>query len=159
MSFTQVLRKFSHPNLRRAASAHAGGDASDETNNPSQQRQPSEPMPTKPRFWRARRSSTPHRSGLSQSTSPTLKHKTEKPTAGDDVIDIVIPPPVPLLTTLDVFASNRDMAPLSEMIQAVSPVPVGLAHVRNTDKDLPSLDKASGGPDTVGVSSIPRLRF
>ena len=66
-----------------------------------------------------------------------------------------MPSPVPLPTTLGVFVTNSDMAPLPEMISAVSPVPVGLADAWNAIKDGPKVAKASGEFDTIGVSSVP----
>jgi hypothetical protein len=155
-SFAPVLRKFSQPNQMHSASPHAGGSASDDSNNPPQRRQASEPMPTrppKPRFWRTKRSSTPHRSNPSQPVSTPLTPKTENPIAEDGVV--AIPSPVPLPTNPGVFATNPDVASLPEMIPAVSTVQVGLADTWNAIKEVPNVEKASEGPDTVGVSSIP----
>ena len=85
--------------------------------------------------------------------STPITPKTENSTAEDGVI--LIPLPVPLPTTPDVIATNPDKAPLPEMIPAVSPVPVGLANAWSAIKDVSDVAKASGGLDTVGVSSIP----
>ena len=148
MSFAQALRKFSHPNLARSADADdAGGGASDDSNHPSQRRQASEPTPTRSRFWRVKRPSTPSRSDLSQPT-PT---QTENPTSTDGAI--AMPSPTPLPTTPDVFATNLDRAPLPELTSTVSLMPDMLAEAWDTIKDSPSIPKASGGLDTISASS------
>ena len=93
--------------------------------------------------------------------STPITPNTENPIAEVGVIAIPSPvppvPPVPLPTLPGVFATNPDMAPLPEMIPAVSTVQVGLADAWNAIKDVPNVAKASEGPagDTVGVSSIP----
>lgn len=151
MSFAQVLRKFSQPNLARSADADAddGGGASDNSNNPPQRRQASEPTLTKlkSRFWGMKRPPTPHRSNLSQPT-PT---QSENSTFTDGVIRM--PSPIPLPTTPGVFATNPDVAPPPEMIPPVSPVPDRLAEAWDAIKDGPSIPKASKGLDTIGAPS------
>jgi len=150
MSFTQALGKFSQ---RSSDADDAGGGASDNSNHPSQRRQASEPTPTKSRFWRVKRPSTPNRSNLSQ-PMPT---QTENPTSTDGVIAMPSPtplgPPTPLPTTPDVFATNLDRSPLPEMTSTMSFVPDRLAEAWNAIKDGPSIPKASGGLDTISASS------
>ena len=147
MSFAQALRKFSQPNLARSADAGAGGDASDDSNNPPQRRQASEPTPTKSRFWRMKGPSTPHRSSLSQPT-PT---QTENPTSTNGAI--TVPSSIPLPTNPDVFAANLGTAPPLEIIPTVSPVTDRLTEAWDKIKDGPSIPKAGEGLDTISAFS------
>ena len=149
MSFAQVLRKFSQPNLAHSADADAGPGTSDNSNNNNltQRRQASEPTPTKSRFWRVKRPPSRHRSNLSQPT-PT---QHENSTFTDGVV--AMPSPTPLPTTPDVFATNLYTVPSPEMIPPVSPVPDRLAEAWDAIKDGPSIPKAREGLDTVGASA------
>ena len=150
MSFAQLLRKFSQPNLAGSVAHDAGVDASDDSNKLRQQRQASEPMPTMHRFWRrTKKSSTTDRSNPSESTSiHPLPPKTESSTSEDGVI--AVPLPIPLPTT-PVFANNLDRVSPPEMIPTVSPVPDKLAEAWDAIKDGPNIANASRRLDTVGV--------
>jgi len=64
MSFAQVLKKFSQPNLRSNSPGPRGG-GSDDSDKPSQQQQTCGSMPSKPRLWRMKRPPTPCRSDSS----------------------------------------------------------------------------------------------
>ena len=155
MPFPQVLRKFSHPNLARSESApDAGHDSSDDSNKPTRRRQASEAMPTKSRWWRAKRPSTTRHSSLSQPTfAHTLTSKAESPDSEDGVN--VMPLSNPLPSTAGVFVTNPDKASLPEMIPTGNPAPDKLAEAWDTIKDGPNVGSTGRRLDAIGVSSIP----
>jgi len=151
MSFAQLLRKFSRPNLARSVAHDAGVNASDDSNKSRQQRQANEPMLTMDRFWRTKKPSTADRSNPSESTSiHPLPPKTESSTSEDGVI--AVPLPIPLPTTPSVFANNPDRVSPPEMIPTMSPVPDKLAEAWDAIKDGPNIANARRRLDTVGVS-------
>ena len=154
MSFSRLLRKFSHPNLVSPASTDTeiSRPASDSKRHP-QRRQASEPTHTVPRPWKKKRSSTA-RSSISQQTStPPLTPEAVGPTIESRVDEIF--PPVPVIPSGGL--TNAAVVSSPESVLAIDPVPDKLAEAWDAVKDDPRVAKASRELDTVGVCPLPRL--
>jgi hypothetical protein len=154
MSFSRLLRKFSHPSLAPTASTDAESSPSaDKPNGQTQRRQYSEPTRTIPRPWRRKRPSTAGPSSISRQTSaPPLTHKAEGPSTQGGVPGMSFPEPLP--PDPSVFLTNLAMVPSPEMIPISSPVQDKLAKAWDTVKGDTGVANISRELDAVGVCSL-----
>ena len=155
MPFPRLLRKFSQPNLTRTTTTdHAGRSPSSNGSNSAskQQRQPSEPVPTLPRPWRRKTTSTGDRAG---SSSPvTSKVESVASEVEKNPLPMSLPAAGP-----DVYLTNLSVVPHTEMMSVLSPVSDTLAEAWDAVKDGPKDSNKNPRLNTVGASSVPGLRL
>jgi hypothetical protein len=157
MSFSRLLRKFSHPSLVPPTSTDAGisRPATSDPKSHPQRRQTSEPTYTVPRPWKKKRSSTTGRSSIisQQTSTPPLTPEAEGLTTESRVDEIF--PPVPVTPSARLTSAAVVSSP--ETVLAIDAVPDKLAEAWDAVKDDPGVAKASRELDTVGVCPLPRL--
>jgi hypothetical protein len=157
MSFSRLLKNFSHPSFARSGPTDAESNTSDDSNVRQRGRQANESMATIRRPWKAKRpSSTDHSSPSQPKPTPPSTPKAKSTTTESGVDEDSSPiPSIP-----NVLRTNVSVVPSPEMVLAVGgSVTDKLADAWDAVKDDPKIAKTSRALDTVGVpvSSVPSL--